>query len=217
MLIYLNRSFSIPYSLYFSSFLLLFCFFNHKSVAQERNADSIFTVKKDTLIVKIIEVRIDSVMYQKTREVDRIYAVSKFDISKIIYGNGEIEMFSITLGKGSPVIQGVDSKYYNMVLPTPFQRSIAQWPTEKLIIEQRHLSDKTALNFTLGFMSVIGGPIICVAGIAKIFENSNAAGALIGAGNLVAAMGIPLLIFGSKNKKKARFIKMELGRRGIGN
>lgn len=212
-----NRSFPKPCGLYFSVFLLLFCILPHQSVAQERKADSIFTVKKDTLIVKIIEVKIDSVMYQKIRDIDRIYSVSKFNISKIIYGNGEIEMLSITLGKGSPVIQGIDSKYYKMVLPTPFQRSIAQWQTEKLIIEQRHLSDKTALNFTLGFMSIIGGPIICVAGMVKILDSSNSAGALIGAGNLVAAMGIPLLIFGSKNKKKARFIKMELERRGVQN
>lgn len=207
----------MPIHLYFPGCLLFFLFLSMPSFAQDRNADSIFTLRKDTLIVKIIEVRIDSVMYQNINDVNRIISISKMDIYKIIYGNGEIEMFSKTLGKGSTIIQGADSQFYKMVLPTPFQRSIAQWPTEKLILEQRHLSDKTALNFTLGFMSIIGGPIICVAGMAKIFDSSNSAGALIGTGNVIAAMGIPLLIFGSKNKKKVRFIKMELGRRGVGN
>ncbi len=217
MTIFLNCGFSKHFHLYISGIIFFFFFLSNASIAQERKADSIFTVRKDTLVVKITQVGIDSVKYYQMKDLQNIHSLANGDILEVAYGNGEREMFSKVIRKKYQIVRNGDSKYYKIALPTPFQRSITQWPTEKLLVEQKRFKEKRDLCVTLGILGFVGGTITGIVGLSKIFDSSNSASSLMATGLVVGLSGIPLVVFGALNNKKAKFIRMELERRGVGN
>lgn len=194
--------------------LTYFVFATQQSFAQQRSADSIFTIRKDTLVVKIAEVGINSIKYRKTPDSEIIHELLKTDILSIVYGNGEVETFGYSqYYKEKPSIQVTDKRYYKMVLATPFQKEIVRWPREKLLTERTHLKEKKDLNLTLGILSILGGTAMFIGGVSKLFDNTNSALALMDGGITVGTFSIPLFAFRARNGKKINFINAEIERR----
>jgi len=201
----------------FSLFLCPLCVTN--GTAQSRNSDTIFTVKKDTLVVKILEIRIYEVKYKEFgNDSSLTHSIHKSDISKVVYGNGESELFPEL--QNYPV-EAIGQKFYKLALPSAFQKEITQWPEEKLLMEKLKYQDRASITTTLGVATAIATPILFVAGFVTIFQDifsdSNKAPKLLIAAAITGTATAPLMIFSSKNRKKYKSIKMELGRRAYQN
>jgi hypothetical protein len=181
--------------------------------AQKRNPDIILT-RKDTMSVKIVEVGLSDVKYtQLTGDTLAIYAVAKANIVRVFYGNGDEEEFK-PLALVQPV--GKDRRYYKMVVKTPFQKEIAQWSTEKLMLEKELYRQKYIPQKVGGIMAFpVGGVLLAVGfaqAIGSLFDNDGPSGAAAAISGVVIAtgLGIPLTIIGSQNKKKYKAIETEL-------
>ena len=194
--------------------LVLTVIFQFPAIGQQRNADQIITIKNDTLTVKILEVKLNEIKYQDF-ESDKNHTIAKGTISKVLYGNGESEEFANSerfLDKA--VSNNPDSRYYKMVVATPFQKSITQWPDQKLFSEQKRYRNIASTNLFLGITSIVAGSVMFTHGILTIFDSNHSAGFIIG-GVFTGTLGIPLLAFRNKAKKRNKFIEMEIERRSF--
>ena len=172
------------------------------------------------MVVKILEMGIYEVKYKDSRkDTLLIQSVHKTDISKVAFGNGEFQIFP-ELQNYPP--DAIGQKFYKMALPSAFQKQITQWPEEKLLTEKLKYQDRTSITTTFGVAAAVAAPILLIAGFVNAFENifsnsNNKASKLIVAGVIVGTATAPLFIFSSKNRKKYKSIKMELGRRAYQN
>lgn len=194
--------------------LVLFAIGSFPSIGQQRNADRIVTVKKDTLTVNILEVGLTEIKY-KEADNGMIHLVSKAKVLKVFYGNGETEEFlNFAQYQDKSIPDQTDLKYYKMVVATPFQKSIAQWSDQKLFAEQKRFQNISSTTLFLGITSIVTGSVLFGYGIATIFDSGQAHEFMRG-GIFTGTLGIPLLAFQNKFKKKRKFISMEIERRSF--
>ena len=194
--------------------LVLTVIFQFNAVGQPRNADQIITIKNDTLTVRILEVKLNEIKYQDSKS-DTNHTIAKSTISKVLYGNGESEEFvNSERFFDKAISNNPDSRYYSMVVATPFQKSITQWPDQKLFLEQKWYRNIAGTNLFLGITSIVAGSVMFTHGILTIFDSNHSSGFIIG-GVFTGTLGIPLLAFRNKAKKRNKFIEMEIERRSF--
>lgn len=194
--------------------LIAILLLSSRSSAQLRNVDSIFTVKKDTLVVRITEVGIHNVKYRKIKDdTSTIHILPKTEISLIVYGNGEREE-----SRGPNIAPDTATalpqrRYYKRV--PAFQQEITHWQPTELVAKKQLFRSNSVVCIVFGIITVIAGPALVISGYNKIdiFNDDNQAVAQMTGGFLLSGASIPLFIFGVKNGKRAKLIKIELERR----
>jgi hypothetical protein len=196
--------------------MLILVTFSHASMAQQRIADSIFTVKKDTLTVRIIEVGIHTIKYTRPGgDSVRIYSMAKSEISSVTYGNGETEKYEESASQAGPQPK---YRYLQPVKIIPFQRSISSWSNDLLISKQKEYQINANAALLTGVVTSAASPVLIVGGIITSLFDSEKRGTLCIVGGLLGAGASVSLFLGSgKNRKKSRILQMELLKRNVIN
>ena len=185
--------------------------------AQQRNADSIFTVRKDTLVVRITEVSINDVKYRKIKDdSSTIHILPKTEVSLIVYGNGEREESRVPNIAPDTAIALPKQRYHKRLLV--FQQQIAHWQPSELVAKKQFFRSNSVVCTVFGTIAAIAGPALFISGYNKLWDNfwggsSNQGAAQMTVGFLISGASVPLFIFGAKNGKRAKLIKIELERR----
>jgi hypothetical protein len=185
-------------------------------MAQQRDADSIFTIKKDTLTVRIIEVGIDAIKYTRPGgDSVRIYSMAKSEISSVTYGNGETETYETRVPNAD---QTQKYRYVQPVKTSAFQQTISTWPNDLLITKQKEYQTTANIALATGIVTSAASPILIVGGfITTIFDSEKRGTPYLVGGLLGLGASVSLFLGTAKNKKKSRTLQMELLRRNAIN
>ena len=182
--------------------------------AQQRDADRIYTIQKDTLNVKITEVGLQEIKYKMLLgDTATQNVIPKYKILKVVYGNGDIDDFSLWTSS-QEVLPG--KKYYRAIPKTPFQREIGTWSDAQLIMAKSKYKSSTVGPIIGGIVAIHLGAVLYVAGLVNTaFDDADRGtpqiiGGLVGVGG-----GISLTVFGAKSGRKYRAIKAEMAIRGL--
>jgi hypothetical protein len=185
-------------------------------MAQQRDADSIFTIKKDTLTVRIIEVGIHAIKY--TRSIGdsvRVYSMAKSEILSVTYGNGETERYETSMPNVDPKPK---YRYLQPIKTNAFQQSLSTWPNDLLITKQKEYQINANVALGTGVLTSVAGPGLIAAGIiTTIFDNEKRGAPFLAGGLLSVGASVSLFLGSGKNRKKSRMLQMELFKRNAIN
>ena len=193
--------------------VMVYVFLTFRSQAQNRGIDRIVTVRNDTMEAKIADVGLEFLKYRNFKgDTTILRTISKREVRKVIYGNGEMEEVS------DP------GMYFNEVPKTRYQKEIEGWLTNKLLKERAFYKPRFRLQKATGMTAFViaGGLQIFGATqlLISISNRSNEANGtvpiLTGIG-MGAVIGMPLTYFGIRNRQKYRALTNELRTRGIGD
>ena len=186
--------------------------------AQNRGADLIITIKKDTLLTKITDVGLTSLTFKNWEGDTTTHTIAKIDVQKVIFGNGDVEEFA--LSDYTPVASNRDRRY-KKIPTTPFQREITGWSTDKLLEKKAFYKQGYPAQKVVGFTAFAVGGGFFIVGLLQTFLSAITSVGPEGPKRLAIGVGIgggigmPLTFLGVKSKRKHKAIEMELLRRGL--
>ncbi|WP_149242122.1 hypothetical protein [Dyadobacter sp. 32] len=193
--------------------IILFQILLHSMPARSQHAvtDTIFTIKNDTLLVKLQEVGIKEVYYQLEHgDIPEVYVLSRNRIAKIAYANGDTETFAHTKNTRRHV-----PKTTHIPLK-PFHKEISTMSDEQLVLLRKRYRTRSTILTPAAIATSYTGISFMVAGFFNsVFFDRELGDKQTTAGFLGGSISIPLFWGGISSTTKYRIVKKELRRRGL--
>ncbi|MBO9611459.1 MAG: hypothetical protein J7619_02125 [Dyadobacter sp.] len=194
--------------------LIAVVFLPSHSSAQQGNADSILAVRKDTFVIRFTELSINTVKNRKIKDdTFTIYILPKAEIGLLVYGNSEREAFQGLTIAPDTAIKLPRQRYDKQAKLLAFQQEITHWQPSELVSQKQKFRSNSVVCTVFGIITAIAGPALIISGSNKIWDDSDKSLAQMTGGFLISGGAVPLFIFGFKNGRRAKLIKIEQERR----
>jgi hypothetical protein len=213
--------------------VLLLCFLFHLEInAQTRNNDVIHKQDGTKVAATILLVDQQTIQYKKVNDPNGpTFHILKSDVSKIDYGNGESETFTV-----------VDSRFQvtgsdNVIIYSPypwtqrdFTDDLSVWRPRDLVSGYKFYQGKAKSSKTIGLTFAALGSAATIVGIVMVSNNRakdnygyyyNSQNREIGSALIVAGLcsgiivGVISAITSGKYRHRAALVKDELQKRNI--